>query len=155
MPVTTCTMKTASVALPSVCPHVRLPGILRSSNCSLMPRRSTRSSSQRKIGVMISCLDARGHAQPIFLVLHVDGALADLYLELVQRTGRRSVEHGAGLEVESPVVAGTEEILGLCVPHESAPKVRAPSAIRLELLPVLGEQPQSFDAPALDPRILF
>src|SRR5674476_1660597 len=107
MPVTTCTMKTASVALPSVCAHVRLPGILRSSNCSLMPRRSTRSSSQRKIGFMISCLDARGHAQPIFLVLHVDGAVTDLYLELVQRTGRRSVEHGAGLEVESPVVAGT------------------------------------------------
>src|SRR5450756_31345 len=62
-----------------------------------------------------SGLDARGNAQPVFLVLHEDGAVTDLHLELVKRTGRGSVEHRAGLDVESSAVTGTEEVVSLLV----------------------------------------
>src|SRR5689334_11422873 len=105
IPVTACTMNTASVALPSVCHHVRPPGILRSSRPLRMPTRSTRSSTHFEMRSMALRLDPVGDAEPVVLVVHVHRAVADLDLQLVERARRRTAEDFTGLHVELPAMA--------------------------------------------------
>src|ERR1019366_6646950 len=155
VPVTACTMNTASVALPSVCHQVRPPGILRSSSVCRMPRRSMRSSTHFVILSMGLGLDPVGDAEPVVLVVHPHRAVAYLDLQFVERAGRRTGEDFAGLRFELPAMARAEEVLQVLVVDIAAAEMRAVSVIRLELVAVLRVQPHAVQGAALDPRVLL
>src|ERR1017187_9339097 len=99
IPVTICTVNTASVALPSVCNQVRPPGILRSINVARIDAMSIRSSIHRRMAPMLHA-DPLGHAEPEVAVVDEDRAVANLHRQLVERAWRRTCQHGTGLDVE-------------------------------------------------------
>src|ERR1019366_2926634 len=154
VPVTACTMNTASVALPSVCHQVRPPGILRSSSVCRMPRRSMRSSTHYVILSMGLGLDPVGDAEPVILVVHPHRAVAYLDLQLVERAGRRTGEDFARLGVELPAMARAEEMLEILVVDVAASEMGAVSIEGLELVAVIRVEPDAVERAALDPRIL-
>src|ERR1019366_5682348 len=155
MPVAACTMNTASVALPSVCHHVRPPGILRSRSALRMPARSMRSSTHFESRFIALRLYLVGDAEPVVAVVHEHRAVANLDLQLVEGTRRRSGEDFTRLDVELPTMARAEEVFQILVVDVAAAEMGAVPVVCLELVAVLRVQPHAVERAALDPGVLL
>src|SRR5476649_2369557 len=125
MPVIACTMKTASVSLPSVCHQVRPPGILRSSSPLRIPMRSMRSSTHLERRFSMLRFDPIGNAEAVVLVVHEHRTVSNLYLQFVEWTGRRTGKDFARLHIELPAMTRAEKMLQLFVEQVAAADVRA------------------------------
>src|ERR1035437_970275 len=155
VPVAACTMNTASVALPRVCHHVRSCGILRSSRVLRIPTRSMRSSSHFERRFIALRLDLGGDAEPVVAVVHEHRAVANLDLQLVEGTRRRSGEDFARLNIELPAMARAKEVFQVLVVYVAAAEMGAVPVVCLELVAVLGVQPHAVERAALDPGVLL
>src|SRR5512140_2733867 len=153
MPVTTWTTNTVRVALPSVCHHVRPPGILRSSNARFTPAMSNRSSIHRE--ARMSGLDLLGNTEPEVAILDVHRGVAHLNLQDVERAGRGTGQHRARLDVELSTMARARERLLVGGKRVAAPQMRASSVVRFEHVAVFGIQPDADQSATLDPRVIL
>src|SRR5476649_2786621 len=155
MPVIACTMKTASVALPSVCHQVRPPGILRSSSPLRIPATSIRSSTHLFSRSSMLSLDPIGDAEAVVLVVHEHRAVSNLDLQFVERAWRRTGKNFARLHIKLPAMTRAEKMLQLFVEQVAAAEVRAVAVVRLELVAVLRVEPHAVQCAALDPCVLL
>src|SRR5512144_1911784 len=133
----TCTRNTVNVALPSVCHQVSRAGTSRSRRSRFARRKSSRSSSHRKMGIE-SRPDFLGNAQPVVLVRRVDDAVLDFHRQLVELAWRWPAQDLPGLDLEVPRMTGAPEDIRLLVERVVAPEMRAAAVIDSEVLPVLG-----------------